>query len=351
VNKPPSHNSAIAEIMDISPVIRDLAPAILAEITTARSVLLHCHPGPDPDSVGSALAMKFALQLLGKHVIVIAGDSPIPAAFAQFPGAKEIVPKNFGEIDQNEFDLFVALDSSTPNMVSKKCDVKFLAGLKVVVIDHHVSNLKYGAINLVEPSYPATAQILYDLFHQWKVAITPDISANLFLGMYTDTGGFQYSSVTPHTFEIAADLARIFPGFSKLIEYMDGQETPAYVDFMGLGLSSIRLELRGRLAISTVSHAQLMAKHIGENDVGPSDVSSFMRAVKDWTVTCSAVELSPGTTRFSFRSKDVAKYDVAALVTPLGGGGHKAASGLTLNLPLNQAVAKVVQAATDMFIL
>jgi len=335
--------------METSAVIHLEAPIILAAVNSARSILLHCHPSPDPDSVGSALAMKFALESLGKKVTLIQGDSTIPEAFAPFPGIKNIVPKNFGEIDQNEFDLFIVLDSSTPGMISKKCEVKFLPGLKVVVIDHHISNLKFGSINLVESTYPATSQILFDLFTEWKLTITPDIAANLFVGIYTDTGGFQYAGVTPHTFEIAAELSRIYPTFFKLIEFMDNHEKPAYVDFMGLGLSSITTMFNGVMAISTIPYTKLHEKGIGENDIGVSDISSFMRAVKDWTITCAAVETKPGETRFSFRSKDPVRFDVAKLAASLGGGGHTMAAGLTLNLPLDQAVTKVVEAAKAMY--
>ena len=73
--------------------VKKLAPEILDVIKKSESILLHCHPSPDPDSVGSALAMKFALQSLGKKVTIIAGDSPVPSAFSHFPGFAEIIPK------------------------------------------------------------------------------------------------------------------------------------------------------------------------------------------------------------------------------------------------------------------
>src|SRR5882724_10069578 len=104
---------------DISPIIKEKAPIILAEIKKAKSILLHCHPLPDPDSVGSALAMKFALEQMGKKVTFIRGDSEIPRGFMHFPGAKEIVNKNFSEVDLQEFDLLISLDSGSKNMISQ----------------------------------------------------------------------------------------------------------------------------------------------------------------------------------------------------------------------------------------
>ena len=98
--------------------VEDAAPKILEAIKAARSILLHCHPSPDPDSVGSALAMKFALESMGKKATVIRGDSEIPQAFMHFPGAGDIVAKNFFEVDLAEFDLFIVLDSGSTNMIS-----------------------------------------------------------------------------------------------------------------------------------------------------------------------------------------------------------------------------------------
>src|SRR4051812_38019854 len=117
--------------MKVSATIKEQAPIILAEIKKAKSILLHCHPSPDPDSVGSALAMKFALEGLGKKVTVIKGDSDIPEAFNHFPGALEIMAKNFFEIDLSQFDIFIVQDSASIEMISRRGKIEFLPSLKV----------------------------------------------------------------------------------------------------------------------------------------------------------------------------------------------------------------------------
>ena len=191
---------------DISPIILEKAPVILAEIRKANNILLHCHPSPDPDSVGSALAMKFALEQLGKKATVIKGDSEIPQAFMHFPGAKDIVQKNFFEVDLKDFDLFIAVDAGGLVTVSRKGEVVFPPTLKVIVIDHHQTNGGYGSINLIEPNYPANCQILFDLFKLWNVKLDASIAANLFIGIYTDTGSFKFAGVNHYTFDVARQL-------------------------------------------------------------------------------------------------------------------------------------------------
>ena len=87
--------------------IKKYAPIIHSEVQKAKHILLHCHPSPDPDSVGSVLAMKLALEQLGKKVTLIKGDSEIPKAFA-FPSDETITQKSYPEVDLKDFDLFTA---------------------------------------------------------------------------------------------------------------------------------------------------------------------------------------------------------------------------------------------------
>lgn len=333
---------------EISPIIKEKAPLILAEIKKAGNILLHCHPSPDPDSVGSALAMKFALAQLGKKATVIKGDSNIPQAFMHFPGANEIIAKNFLEVDLKEFDLFIALDSSSLRMISDRGPVEFPKTLKVLVIDHHRTNTGYGAINLVEPSYPAACQMLFDLFQEWGIVMDSNIAPNLFIGIYTDTM-FKYDGVTPRTFEVAAELVRHINDLSGLIGKMENSRTPAALSFIGLGLSNIQVFLEGKMAISGVSNSELKTKSISDDEAGPSEISSLLRTVMDWEIGAALIEIHPHIIRASFRTQDFDKYDVSKLAVVFGGGGHKGAAGATLNMSLGEAKKLVVAKAKELY--
>lgn len=333
----------------ISTVIKEQAPLILAEIKKANSVLLHCHPSPDPDSVGSALAMKFALEQLGKKVTVIKGDSEIPQAFMHFPGASEIVRKNFFEVDLKDFDLFIVLDSARIEMVSRRGEVKFPPTLKTVAIDHHQSNGMFCSVNMVVTSYPANCLILYDLFQEWGVKLTPEISANLFIGIYADTGGFKYHGVTADTYGVACSLVSMIPDVSKLITSMENSNSPKYLAFEGAALDRIEVSESSKFAMSIVPISVLKEKNIPIIDVKTSEVSSFLLTVTDWLIVVSGVEIEPEKIKFSFRSKDGEKYDVAKLTGTMGGGGHKAAAGLILSMPLDEAKKKVAEKVKELY--
>jgi len=329
--------------------VNEKAPLIFEEIKKAQNILLHCHPSPDPDSVGSVLALKFALEQLGKKVTAISGDSSIPQAFMHFPGASTIEQKSFNEVTPTDYDLFIALDSGSIEMVSRKIKVEFPETLKVIVIDHHRTNPGYGSINIVDPSYPATAQILFDLFGAWGITLTPEIASNLFIGTYTDTGGFKFEGTKPETFRAAAELVRVVPDFPGLIARMENSTTPSELAFQGWALSAIETFLDEKLALSAVSFEMLKKHHITAEDVNGSMISTIMRRVGTWGIVGGMAEKEKGITKVSFRTNDANTYDVSKLAVALGGGGHKAAAGVNMNMSLEEAKALVVQKVKEVY--
>lgn len=323
------------------------ASIILDEIKKAKSILLHCHPSPDPDSVGSALAMKFALEQLGKKVTVIRGDSEIPQAFMHFPGADTIEKKSFFEIDLSQFDLFIALDSGATGM-SRVKEVVLPDSLKVINIDHHRTNPGFGSVNLILPAYPANCLILCDLFKQWAIQITPEIAANLFIGTYTDTGGFKYEGVTGDTFLKIGEIAGCIQDLPSLIAKMENSNTPGLLMFEAAALDRITFHY-GKLAVSAVPFSVIEEKRIGLEEAKPGVISSIMRSVPQWKITIAAAETSPNVVKFSFRSSEATTYDVSRLAAELGGGGHKGAAGAVLQMSLEDAVKKVVETAKMLY--
>jgi bifunctional oligoribonuclease and PAP phosphatase NrnA len=333
---------------DISPLIKEKAPLILAEIKKASRILLHCHPSPDPDSVGSALAMKFALEAMGKKATVIRGDSNIPKDFMHFPGAKDIVKKNLSEVDLAEFDLFIILDSGGTNQVSRMKSPSFPLPIRTVVIDHHVSNPGFADVNLIETKYPAVAQILFDLFAIWEVPMTGDMAKDLFIGIYTDTGEFKYANTTARTFSIAAELTKLAPDFVDLISEMENNNAPTFIAFQALALDSMETFCDEALAISVIPNAKIREKGIPPDDVRPDAVVPILRSVAKWKIVATMTEIEPNKIRLNLRSKDD-KYDVSKLAVALGGGGHKMASGVRMSMPLSEAKSLVVSKAKELY--
>lgn len=312
---------------------------IWKEIDRSKKILLHLHPSPDGDCVGSALAFYHVLTGLGKDVLLIQGDSELPKNLSHLPGADKILPKNITQIDISQFDLFLILDSASIKQVTKMADFKFPRKLQTVVIDHHQSNDKFGKINMVIPSSPATAQIVYEIFITRKIKITPKIAACLFAGLYTDTGGFKYFNPTFKTFNIASQLAKIYPKFPKLIFDIENSDDPDRLKFISLMLGSIKTFYSDHVAVAGLNYDQIMANKLSINAIGGySEIANMLKSVIGWDIAFTLVEIQPKLTKVSFRTRNSNLYDLSKIaVATKNGGGHKSAAGATLNMSLEEA--------------
>lgn len=315
------------------------ARRIWKEIDRSKKILLHLHPSPDGDSVGSALAFYHALTGLGKEVTLIQGDSEFPQNLSSIPGADKITPKNINQIDLSQYNLFIILDSSSPKQITKIINLKFPRKLNTIIIDHHQSNEKFAKINFVYPSYSSTAQLVYELLMYKKVKITPKIAACIYVGIYTDTGGFKYFNPTFKTFNIASQLAKIYPKFPKLIFDIENNDSPDRLKFMSILLGSVETHFNNHVAVGKISYQDITKNNLNINTIGGySEIVNTIKAVIGWNIAFTLVELQPEVVKVSFRTRNSEVYDMSkiALATK-SGGGHKAAAGATLNMSLDKA--------------
>lgn len=318
------------------PNFQNKSNQILEVIKKAENILLHLHPSPDGDSVGSSLAMMHYLESLGKKVTIISGDSEPPQMFSNLPGFEKIINQNFIDLDKSQFDLFIIQDSSNKDQISKKGEVVFQESLKTIVIDHHASNQGYADINLIDPKSPASCQVLYELLESWQVEITPEIAISLLVGIYLDSM-FKYPNTTSKTFNIAAKLTAIYSDFPAIFSQIENSSEPERVYLQGVAYSNIETHCGGIVAIALVTQDQMRQKGIEKKHVENNEISNTLRTVKDWEIGISFIEIEPGIFNASFRTRDPEKYDVSKIALELGGGGHKAAAGARISKPLDEA--------------
>ncbi len=317
----------------------------LAVIQSSHNILLHLHPKPDEDSIGSALATYHALTSLGKKATVIQGDSVLPERFAVLPGYEHIVRKSYVDIDLADFDLFIIQDCGAKTLITRKQEVVFPPHLKTIIIDHHKTNDRYADINLIDTSRASTTEFLYTLFVEWGWAITPDIAACLYAGLFGDTGGFRYQSTTLETMRVAAKLVECYPDFSKLTSALENSNRKGKIYFDALALNSLETYANDTVAIASVSYADMQKKGIVAEDSDNNTIANMFLTVKEWKVGIMLTEKSIGEIGINLRSKD--DVDVSLIAQKLGGGGHKNASGARLMMSLEDAKKKVIEAIGD----
>lgn len=333
---------------------QNTAKEIKESIKNSKNILLHCHPSPDPDSIGSVLAMKKYLVSTGKNVKAILGDDPeYPQdMIAGFPITKEIEKKSFFDINLEDFDLFIILDSSSTTQISRKGEVVFLGHLKTIVIDHHRTNDYFGDINLVDKDAASTTQVLYKLFKEWNVEIDKDLALYLFIGIYADTGGFQYTLTSPETFRIATELVSIYPNYHRAVFNLENSKKEVEIEMMGLALSNIKKHCNGKVALTVIPYEVIKERNISKEDALAGLTPNTLRSVIGWDIVGSLVETKEGVTAVSLRTRDEKKYDVGMIAknVGVGGGGHAAAAGTTVMKDAYGAEKELVECIERMYL-
>lgn len=322
---------------------------IWTEIKKAKNILLCLHPSPDGDSIGGNLAFFHILTKLGKKVTLISGDTELPQNFSTLPGASKISSKNFFQINQTDYDLFLIIDIAGPNQISRQGEIVFDKKLRTIIIDHHISNPKFADINLVDPKAPSSCQIIYEFFQENKIKISKEVAVCLFVGIYTDTGGFKYPNTSYKTFLAAANLSKINPKFNKFIFEIENNEHPDRLKFLSIMLSSIRTYLSGKVAIASVDYDTIQKNNIESSVINCSEIANTVKSVTGWEIGISMIEFQPNLVKISFRTRDSEKYDLSKLSTSVGGGGHKAAAGASINDSLENATNLILKNIKKLF--
>ena len=329
------------------PKITELAPQIKEAVDKAQKILLHCHPNPDCDSAGSSLAWMYYLKSLGKEVTVIIGDSVPHKNLTVLPGFESIVMKNYFEVNHEEFDLFIVNDAGDLKRVSGKDIVTFPKSMKVIWIDHHPIVGDFGDINLIIPEYIATGQIIYELFKTWNVEITREIAINLIMSIYTDSGGLKFAPTDSVTIREYSELVEIVPDFTEIIFKFENMKDREELKFQGLVLNSIEEYFQNNVALVAISLDRLI-----QNKINPKNAfgqASKLVSVPDWKLGITMFEKEKNFVVVSARTADEEKYNVSELMQTVGGGGHPAAAGANLKMPLIDAKKLLLEKIAELF--
>jgi phosphoesterase RecJ-like protein len=313
---------------------------ILDEIKKAKNVLVNCHRGPDPDSIGSALAMYRVLKDMGKKAEVICPSQELYESI-NYLEDYSVIQKgvNFSEFDFSKFDIFIALDSSSWEMVCGNSLVE-TPDLKFIVIDHHLTSTAFGNLNLVDNTVTSTGELLYKVFQDLEIDIDSTIANYLMVAVVGDTGGFRFPNLTSKTFTMVADLIDKGADRDKIIHHIYRSEAFGLIKFYGKILESLKIEEEDKFVWAAISNKTF--KEYGRPATArESAASMFVQVVDGTDFGFLAIEEVEGVLSISFRSRS--GFDTSKIALKLGGGGHIYASGAKIKgLSYDAAVEKLL---------
>ncbi len=302
-------------------------------IKEKSSFLVVTHKNPDGDAIGSSFALYNVLKELGKTVYL---EIPTkPAYIYDF-----LDDYNAVEITTNSKDVEVILALDSAEMHRCGLDKEYVKDKLLINIDHHKTNPGFGNINLIEPEAAAVGCIVYDILKSNGLPITKKTAEYLYLSILTDTGSFRYSSTSPKTFKVAADLLEkgVEPWYIASNVYE--REKPETYKLLSLTLDTLELHLSGKLALLYTT--QDMFKRTNTTADNTESFVNFARSIRGVEVGVFLREDEPNVFKISIRSRG--SVDVSEVAARFEGGGHKNAAGGTLRAPLKEAKQKIIDA-------
>ena len=311
---------------------------IVEELRQADKLLLTTHENPDGDALGSLLGMQELLTQLGKDSLMFmaADEFPLPHEYRHlhFEGLLSGPPE---DVEQR---VVVFLDCGNID----RMPVDFLQGerMRILNIDHHHDNTRFGTVNLVDPSASCTAEIVYELLRELGGELTTKIADALYLALITDTGRFMYENTSSRSHRLAADLIEAgvepHPIYRRVYEDLPFGR----LKLLSRALASAERYEQGALTVGWLDRDDY--EQTGSVETDSEGIVDHLRAVEGTAVAVLIRELLAadrgGVRKVSLRATDN-RVDVSRIARKLGGGGHPQAAGLSTELDPAELIAQL----------
>jgi bifunctional oligoribonuclease and PAP phosphatase NrnA len=320
----------------VSAVGVDARAQVLDELREGERFLLVTHENVDGDALGSLVAMQRILTALDKDSVMLMSEREFPLPyeyrFFDLEGLRTIVPDDLAE------RTIVFLDCG--NIDRNPSDVVKRDDARILNIDHHHDNTRFGTVNLVVEDASCTAEIVWDLMRELRVEPTREIAEALYVGLVTDTGRFMYENTGPRAHIMAAELIDAGVDTHAIYRRLYEDMPAAKLELLGRALANLRRFDGGALTFTYLTKGDFDAA--GAEESYSEGIIDHLRSVQGTKVAALARELrcpsKPGQHKVSLRSTD-GTIDVSVIARAGGGGGHRQAAGFTTELSNGELVA------------
>jgi phosphoesterase RecJ-like protein len=303
-------------------------------IEEADLVALACHVTPDGDALGSTLALHHVLLAAGRKSI-----ASFPEPFAVAPHYRELPGLELLS-HPDEFpkhpELMVTFDCGSIARLGH-LGANAVAADELVVVDHHISNDRYGTINVIDPAAAASGVLVRQLIDRLGLPLTRDAAVCLYAALICDTGRFQYESTNASVFALAGELVTFDVPVSTLSRSLFEEHRFAYLQLLAEALGAAEL-VREQSFVWTAVTQDMLTRH----DVRVDEVEGLIDIVRrtaEADVACVLKEEPDGTVKVSLRS--VGAADVRHVAEAHGGGGHRFAAGFTSEVGIAATVDRI----------
>ena len=303
-------------------------------LVEAQTILIASHIRPDGDAIGSLIGLGLALQNAGKSVQMVLSDG-VPPNFRFLEGSEQVRTEPEGE-----FDTFITVDCADVKRIGKVYESH---GSPDINIDHHITNQRFGTINLIEGKEVATATILAKYLPAWGYEITQPIAAALLAGLITDTLGFRTSNMNPNALQQAATLMETGVDMPEIYMRSLIRRPFSAAQYWGVGLS--KLKAADGIVWTSLSLKEREACGYTKND--DADLINMISAIDGFKIGMIFVQQDEDHVKVSWRALEKG-IDVSPVANHFGGGGHAAAAGADVPGALEDVQALVLKTTIEL---
>ena len=304
---------------------------IASVLDASRTILLYPHVSADGDALGSCTALCKALRMKGKECYILVEE--------ELPLNLKFLDKGYCTDDQNiieDVDVSFCVDCGDETRFPNRTE-KFEQGKASICLDHHRTTKDFCDYNYVVPEASATGELVFDLLQEMGTPADVEIGEALFAAITTDTGNFQYSNTTRKAFEIMTELLDWGVDTNKVSVQLYENIRLERKIIESMAFSTMNILADGKAAIAYVT--QEMIEQSGALSEETENVIQQLRSIAGVEYAAFLKEKGENLVRLSLRAKT--EGDVAVIAEKFGGGGHIKASGATLEMPIEEAVAAV----------
>ncbi|MBR2861487.1 MAG: bifunctional oligoribonuclease/PAP phosphatase NrnA [Clostridia bacterium] len=284
------------------------------------------HISPDGDTMGSAAALIYALEKLGKRAQWFC-EGNVPEDYAKIPQIEKLVKSKKLEKIENA----ICVDISSADRMGS-CLQLFNNTKNTAQIDHHATNTMFAKVNVVRDRNACAFAVL-ELIEELGVELDYDIARALFVGVCTDTGRLSHVGVTKEDVLDTAKLYALDIKHNEIIATLFQTSTLKKIKLKGRASQHLELAFEGKVA-----YTYLDSTDYAEFSAQSSDSEGVIDMCKSIENVCFSffIRQVPNGYKASMRCKP--EYDVATLCASLGGGGHKLAAGCTIEADRETAI-------------
>lgn len=297
----------------------------------ADNVVILTHEYPDGDTLGSGFALCKMLQQMGKKAKVLVNKT-LQEKFCYL--TQGVLEQTFTE------QTVVSVDVADTALLGELMPYKDRIDL---CIDHHYSNTNFAKRTYVDSTAASTTEIIDQIGSLLGIALNKDIADCIYTGLTTDTGCFRYGNTTANTHRIAAKMIENGCESARINRSMFESVSYERLAIEGKVIESMELFAKGKIAV--IHTTKEMLKQCGVEEDELEGISSIPRQIIGVRIGITLREKEEGVYKISLRTND--GVDAGVICAKFGGGGHAAAAGCCIKGTLEDAKAKIVQAAQE----